>query len=179
MTSMTSLFALWAGTLLGLGGPVTEVTITPMASQTSVLISVDGEVTYRDFTMEGPHRLVVDLMGADHALPQDDFATVNRGGIVSMRTSQYSEDVVRMVFVLDRPLGYAVVADPRGLRISLENPTGDFEPWSSGATTPPAAFDPTAMVPLLGNSPKVLAAAVDVSSTNLFSEIRPWCTPPL
>jgi type IV pilus assembly protein PilQ len=147
MTSMTSLFALWAGTLLGFGGPVTEVTITPMASQTSVLISVDGEVTYRDFTMEGPHRLVVDLMGADHALPQDDFATVNRGGIVSMRTSQYSEDVVRMVFVLDRPLGYAVVPDPRGLRISLENPTGDFEPWSSGAMTAPVAFDPTTLVP--------------------------------
>jgi len=142
---MTSLFALWAGALLALGGPVTEVTITPMASQTSVLISVDGEVQFRDFTMEGPHRLVVDLMGANHALPQDDFAVVNRGGIVSMRTSQYSEDVVRVVFVLDRALGYTVVPDPRGLRISLENPTGDFEPWSSGAME---RFDPTALVPV-------------------------------
>ncbi len=144
---MTSLFALWAGTLLAFGGPVTEVTITPMASQTSVLIAVDGDVEFRDFTMEGPHRLVVDLMGARHALPQDDFAAVNRGGIVSMRTSQYSDDVVRMVFVLDRKLGYTVVTDPRGLRISLENPTGDFEPWSSGATSAPS-FDPTALVPV-------------------------------
>lgn len=133
---MTSMFALWAGTLLALGGPVTELTITPMASQTSVLISVDGEVQYRDFQMEGPHRLVVDLIGATHALPQDDFASVNRGGILSMRTSQYSEDVVRVVLVLDRKLGYSVIPDPRGLRISLENPTGDFEPWSSGSTTP-------------------------------------------
>ena len=41
---MTSMFALWAGTLLALGGPVTELTITPMASQTSVPISVDGAV---------------------------------------------------------------------------------------------------------------------------------------
>ena len=151
---MTSMFALWAGTLLALGGPVTEVTITPMASQTSVLISVDGEVAHRDFTMEGPHRLVVDLMGADHALPRDDFATVNRGGIVSMRTSQYSEDVVRMVFVLDRALGYAIVPDPRGLRIVLENPTGDFEPWSSGSTTAPAAFDPTSLVPATAPVPQ-------------------------
>ncbi|MBT8489008.1 MAG: AMIN domain-containing protein [Gemmatimonadetes bacterium] len=133
---MTSLFALWAGTLLALGGPVTELTITPMASQTSVLISIEGEVRYRDFQMEGPHRLVVDLIGATHALPQDDFAAVNRGGILSMRTSQYSEDVVRVVLVLDRPLGYSVIPDSRGLRISLENPTGDFEPWSSGSTTP-------------------------------------------
>jgi type IV pilus assembly protein PilQ len=141
---MTSMFALWAGTLLALGGPVTEVTITPMASQTSVLISVDGDVQYRDFAMEGPHRLVIDLMGATHALPQAEFAAVNRGGIVSMRTTQYSEDVVRVVFVLDGRLGYTVMPDPRGLRISLENPTGDFEPWSSG-TTP--TFDPTTLVP--------------------------------
>jgi type IV pilus assembly protein PilQ len=141
---MTSMFALWAGTLLALGGPVTQVTITPMASQTSVLISVAGDVEYRDFTMEGPHGLVVDIMGASHALPQDEFASVNRGGILSVRSSQYSDDVVRVVLVLDRRLGYTVTPDPRGVRISLENPTGDFEPWSSGATAP---FDPTTLTP--------------------------------
>lgn len=153
---MTSMFALWAGTLLALGGPVTELTITPMASQTSVLISIDGEVEYRDFQMEGPHRLVVDLIGATHALPQDDFAAVNRGGILSMRTSQYSEDVVRVVFVLDQKLGYSVMPDTRGLRITLENPAGDFEPWSSGATTPP--FDPTSLTPAVQTTQQVQEA---------------------
>lgn len=143
---MMSMFALWAGTLLALGGPVTEVTITPMATQTSVLIAVDGDVTFRDFTMEGPYRLVVDVIGADHALPADDFGTVDRGGIISIRSSQYSEDVVRMVFVLDRPLAYSVIPDSRGLRIALDNPVGDFEPWSSGAATRPA-FDPTSLLP--------------------------------
>lgn len=143
---MTSMFALWAGTLLALG-PVTEVTITPMASQTSVLVAVDGNVSYRDFTMEGPYRLVVDIMGAEHALPADDFGTVNRGGIISVRSTQYSDDVVRLVFVLDRPLAYNVLPDQRGLRIALDNPVGDFEPWSSGAVTRPA-FDPTAMAPI-------------------------------
>jgi type IV pilus assembly protein PilQ len=117
-----------------------------MASQTSVLISIDGDVEYRDFTMEGPHRLVIDLIGASHALPQDDFGAVNRGGILSMRTSQYADDVVRVVFVLDRKLGYTIMPDSRGVRISLENPTGDFEPWSSGATS---RFDPTALVPAM------------------------------
>jgi len=147
---MTSMFALWAGTLLAFWGPVTEVTITPMASMTSVLISADENVQYRAFTMEGPHRLVVDLIGASHALPQDEFAEVNRGGILSVRSSQYSEEVVRVVFVLDGELGYTVVPDPRGLRISLENRTGDFEPWSSGATAP---FDPTTLVPATAVAP--------------------------
>jgi type IV pilus assembly protein PilQ len=130
---MTSMFALWVSTLLTFGGFVTQVTITPMQSETSVLITVDGDVEFRDFTMEGPHRLVVDLMDAQHALPRAEFASVNRGGIRSVRTSQYSDDVVRVVFVLDQRLEYTVVSDARGLRIALQNPAGDFEPWSSGS----------------------------------------------
>lgn len=132
---MTSMFALWASVLLALGGSVTEVTITPMASQTSVLITVDGDVEYRDFTMEGPHRLVLDLMGARHALSRAEFDGLNRGGIRSVRSSQYAEDVVRVVFVLEERLGYTIMPDPQGLRISLQNPSGDFEPWSSGPSS--------------------------------------------
>jgi len=41
---MTSIFALWTSALMAFGGPVTEVAITPMARQTSVLIAVDGDV---------------------------------------------------------------------------------------------------------------------------------------
>jgi type IV pilus assembly protein PilQ len=131
---MTSMFALWTSALMAFGGPVTEVAITPMARQTSVLIAVDGDVEYRDFTMEGPNRLVVDLMGARHALPRDDYSDVNRGGIRSIRTSQYSADIVRVVLVLDEMVEYKVATDPRGLRITLDNPTGEFTPWSSGTT---------------------------------------------
>ena len=79
---MTSMFALWAGALLSLGGPVTEVAITPMGEQTSVLIAIEGDVEYRDFLMEGPHRLIVDLMGAQNALPRNEFSEVNRGGMM-------------------------------------------------------------------------------------------------
>lgn len=78
---MTSMFALWAGTLLALGGSVTEVTITPMESQTNILVVTGELVEYRSFVMEGPHRLVIDLMGATHALPRTEFSAVNRGGI--------------------------------------------------------------------------------------------------
>ena len=144
---MTSMFALWAGAVLALGGPVTEVAITSVAGQTSVLIVVDGTVEHRAFMMDGPYRLVVDLMGAENALPREDFSGVDRGGIVRVRASQYSRDIVRVVLELTDRLGYSVLPDPRGLRITLENPevTG-FEPWSSG-TTAMSAFDPTTLAP--------------------------------
>ena len=145
---MTSMFALWTGALLALGGPVTEVAITPSAQRTNVLIAVDGDVEYRDFAMEGPYRLVVDLMGARHALPRDDFSDINRGGIRSVRTSQYSEDVVRVVLVLDHKAEYTVTSDPQGVRISLGNAEGDFAPWSSGLLSEPATAEvPSAAVP--------------------------------
>lgn len=129
---MTSMFALWTSALLAFGGPVTEVAITSAPQQTSVLISVDGTVDFRDFTMEGPNRLVVDLMGAKHALPRDVYTDVNRGGIKNIRTSQYSADVVRVVLELDHEAGYTIASAPEGLRITLANTEGDFAPWTSG-----------------------------------------------
>ncbi|MDH5590352.1 MAG: AMIN domain-containing protein, partial [Gemmatimonadota bacterium] len=135
---MTSIFAIWAGAALAFSGPVTAVTITPSATMTSVLIAVEGDVEYRDFAMEGPHRLVVDIMGGLHSLPRDNFYEVNRGGIRAVRTSQYSDDIVRIVFELENKIGYSVLQEPRGIRISMDNAGGPFEAWSSGDGSRPA-----------------------------------------
>lgn len=161
---MTTVFALLTSALVALGGPVTEVAITPAAQQTSVFIAVDGQVEYRDFTMEGPDRLVVDLMGARHALPRDVYTNVNRGGIRSVRTSQYSPDVVRVVLELNEKVGYTISEDDRGLRISLDNPSGDFAPWSSGVVAPVAAAGPTAQRPQEGLSARLQPSAPQQTS---------------
>ena len=143
---MTSMFAWWAGLLLSLGGPVTEVAITPIDDQTSVLIAIDGDVEFRDFLMEGPHRLVIDLIGAQNALPRDEFSHINRGGIRSVRASQYSADIVRVVFELTDKVSYAVRRDVRGLRITLHTAeVADFDPWSSGASM--STFESTSLTP--------------------------------
>jgi type IV pilus assembly protein PilQ len=172
---MTAMPAVLASALLALGAPgaeapapVTELRITPIASQTSVRIHVEGEVEYREFAMEGPHRLVVDVMGARHSLPRADYAEVNRGGIRSVRTSQYSEDIVRVVLVLERETGYAVVQEPSGLRITMENPAGAFEPWSSGtmAAAAPAAAPTPAPVPTRLRPQQSQARRISIQFTN-------------
>jgi type IV pilus assembly protein PilQ len=53
--------------------------------------------------------LVVDFMGSRHALPRENFTSVERGGIRAVRSSQYSDNVVRVVFELERELGYTAV----------------------------------------------------------------------
>ena len=163
---MTSMFALWAGALLALGGSVTEVTITPMAAGTSVLIAVDGDVDYREFTMEGPHRLVVDFMGSRHALPLENFMAVNRGGIRSVRSSQYSDDVVRVVFELESALGYSALPTDRGLLINLDNPGGSFEPWSSaGAAAAQSAVPAVSPAALAVQVPPQVAQRISMTWT--------------
>jgi type IV pilus secretin PilQ/predicted competence protein len=98
---------------------------------------MQGHAEFRDFTMEGPSRLVVDLVGAQHALPQENFLNINRGGVRSIRTSQYSGDIVRVVIELESVVDYRILGAEQGLRVVLENQNGDFSPWAAGSVSEP------------------------------------------
>ena len=50
---MTSFLSFLAGLLLAVGGPVTGLSIQPAPERTEVVISMEGQAEYRDFTMEG------------------------------------------------------------------------------------------------------------------------------
>ncbi|MCJ7628205.1 MAG: AMIN domain-containing protein, partial [Longimicrobiales bacterium] len=130
---MTSILSLLVSVLMGFGGPVTGLSVQPAPDRTEVVISMEGQPEYRDFTMEGPSRLVVDLIGAQHALPRENFLDINRGGVRSIRTSQYSDEIVRVVIELDAVVGYQILQGDRALRVVLENQDGMFTPWSAGA----------------------------------------------
>ncbi|TVP77406.1 MAG: type IV pilus secretin family protein [Gemmatimonadales bacterium] len=143
---MTPLFALWTALVMGgtaVGGAVPsedpssgtlrDLALFPSADRAELVLEVDGDVEVRDFTMEGPHRLVVDLLGAKHALSKESFTDVQRGGIQSIRASQYDDDVVRVVLQLDLPLEHEVRSGDGFVRVSLENPSGDFSPWEARA----------------------------------------------
>ncbi|MGD2120609.1 MAG: AMIN domain-containing protein [Gemmatimonadota bacterium] len=128
---MPSILSLLVGVLLGFGGPVTGLSVQPAPDRTEVIISIQGQAEFRDFTMEGPSRLIVDLLGAKHALPGEDFLNIDRGGVRSIRTSQYSDQIVRVVIDLDAVVDYEVLPDAQGLRVVMENFGGAFTPWST------------------------------------------------
>ncbi len=182
---MTSMLALLTGAFLAVGGPVTEVAIAPQAGQTTVLISVGGSPRYRDFTMQGPNRLVVDVMGATQGLPQAEYANVNRGGIVSIRTSQLSPGIVRLVFTLKNLVNYAISRDPKGLRIALLNPDGGtFAPWSSGtaavatgASAAPAVAPAASALAAEGAAPSVAAKATVGPTRRASDDFTPTADP--
>lgn len=59
---MSAIMSMALAAVVGLGGPVTGVSIHSAATQTEVVVAIDGEVEVRDFLMEGPYRLVLDLV---------------------------------------------------------------------------------------------------------------------
>jgi len=160
---MTSFLSLLAGLLMAVGGPVTGLSVQPAPERTEVLIAVQGQAEYRDFTMEAPNRLVVDLMGARHALPRENFLDIHRGGVRAIRTSQYSEDIVRLVIELDRLVGYQILRTPGEIRVVLENDAGTFQPWSAAESGPRARAGEN------GEAPG--APPLPVSSTDPFSQV--------
>lgn len=116
-------------------GDVAEVRIEPTGSQTEISIMTEGEVEVRDFLLDDPARLIVDLEGAQHALPGHAFEGIARGGVVRLRTSQFRDDVVRLVFELSRPLDYSVERSDGAVRVLFANPGGSFQAWSTTPAT--------------------------------------------
>ncbi len=171
---MSFLVTTWTAVALALltGGPtsgerageVTGLQVLPSADRTEIVISLEGSVETRDFTMEGPDRIVLDLMDARFALSKEVFSDIERGGIRRIRASQYSEEIVRVVVEVDAPMGYSLLSGDGYVRISMENSYEAFEPWEawragSGETSDLSA-GPLASTPLEGVAPASAAPRV-------------------
>ena len=72
---------------------VTELRVEPVAGYTEIVVRTSDAVSYSDFLLTNPPRLIVDLKGARHALGRSNFEDIRRGGIVRVRTSQFRDDV--------------------------------------------------------------------------------------
>jgi type IV pilus assembly protein PilQ len=112
---------------------VTSLSIVPAPEHAEVIIGVSGPVTVRDFTLESPDKIVIDITGATLGLPASNYDEANRGGITDVRYSQYRKNVVRVVLTLDEPHKYNIVRFPNELRIKVKaEPPILFVAWHIG-----------------------------------------------
>ncbi|HEX7089564.1 MAG TPA: AMIN domain-containing protein, partial [Longimicrobiales bacterium] len=170
---MSPLMALWMAVLAPLTA-VRGVSVAPVGDRTEIIITVDGQVSVKDFTLDNPARLVLDIEGARYALPRERFVGIDRGGIRSLRASQFRASIVRVVFDLSQPVQYTVQREDGEIRVSFPNPAGAFEPWHAGAVmaaaaqpngaaraAPPVArvAAPTTAAPGAAPAPQLVAAA--------------------
>ncbi|HEX7052125.1 MAG TPA: AMIN domain-containing protein [Longimicrobiales bacterium] len=140
---MITALALWLAALAAQTS-VHGLSVVPVEDRTEVVIRVDGPVAFSDFMLNDPLRLVVDISGATKDLPANRFDAIDRGGVLSLRTSQFRPRVVRVVVDLAAPVEYAVQQTDGAIRISFPNTAGPFEAWHSGAPAPLATAEPAA-----------------------------------
>ena len=112
---------------------VTGLSLSSAGGEAELVVAMSGSaVRWSDFTLADPSRVVLDITGARSALPKSRYEEIDRAGIGSVRTSQYSADVVRVVVDLDHAVPYTVNIGPKGLSLRFQV-ADEFSPWSSGA----------------------------------------------
>jgi len=115
----------------GRDGEIRAVSVRPAAGQVEVVIDLQGAVLVRDFTLNGPARLVIDLVGARLTGPATLYDGQNRGGIRNVRYAQFKPDVVRVVIDLDVLKDYQVQRGAGQVRVSIGTERTAFAAWSS------------------------------------------------
>ena len=70
---MTSILTLLIGLLLTASELVTGLSVVPNLNRTEILVSVDGSVSFRTFSLAAPARIVVDLLNAGTRSPRKTF----------------------------------------------------------------------------------------------------------
>jgi type IV pilus assembly protein PilQ len=125
---------------------VRAVSLVSAPGKAELVIQLRGAVSIRDFTLEDPARLVLDLDGA--VLPsdfRDTYDGVNRAGVVGMRVRQYSPSTVRVVLIMERLKPYQVERTDDAIRVSITAEHA-FATWSVGSVVAAAVPDATAPV---------------------------------
>ncbi|WKW13036.1 AMIN domain-containing protein [Pseudogemmatithrix spongiicola] len=145
---------------------VTAVTVVPGAGSADVVLSFAGELDVAHFTLEGPHRIVVDLRGATLQTRAPAYDRVDRAGIRNVRLGQFDANVVRLVLDVDGPRAYEVTRTDSEVRVSVRG--GDsFSPWSSG-------IEAARAVPQVPVAPSPVAPAPvrEVASAPMIEPLR-------
>ncbi|MDQ6610806.1 MAG: AMIN domain-containing protein [Gemmatimonadota bacterium] len=126
---------------------VSGVSVVAGPNGPEVVIAVDAAVAFNHFALEGPHRVVVDLAGAEVGLRARMYDGVARGPIKNVRLSQFRADTVRLVVDLDNAHSYKVTRSGGALRLVVDAPAAQFARWDmTGASAPKVAEAPAPKV---------------------------------
>jgi type IV pilus assembly protein PilQ len=123
----------WAGDPAG--GEVTGVSVLSAPGRAEVVVNVRGAVQVRDFMLNAPDRLVLDVVGATLASVGGAYDGIKRAGVVNLRYSQFRPDVVRIVVHVDAVKEYQVARGADEVRVSFAA-AQRFAAWSSLTAAP-------------------------------------------
>ncbi len=119
--------AIWTpGTLAG--PRVTGISLLPGIDGAELVIAVDAASKVSDFTLDTPHRIVLDVVGAQLAIKPRSYDRSARGAISDVRVAQFDENTVRVVLELDSKQSYVVRHESGEIRVRVSG-AAQFARW--------------------------------------------------
>lgn len=132
---------------------VREVRVHSVGDDTEIVILTGEGVEPKEFLLAEPARLIVDLYGAELGRLRGSYDGIARGGIVRIRSSQFRDEVVRLVFELTELPTYTTTAEAGRFTLRFANPAEPFDDWSSAAMeSAPLAMRDNNPAPTVGRS---------------------------
>ncbi len=122
---------MWSAIPLWGSGTLTDITIKPVGDATEVVIRGTDLLKYNDFSLSSPPRVVIDLLDTWNHLPRKTYSNLNRGGVRSIRTSQYKDDVSRVVLDVSKEVIYSIIPGEGELKVVFRNPEESFTDWET------------------------------------------------
>jgi type IV pilus assembly protein PilQ len=150
-------------------GEVTGVSVQSLPGRADVIVNVRGAVEVRDFMLQNPNRLVLDIVGAKlKGNSGNTYDGVRRGGVMNLRYSQFAPNVVRVVMDLDRAMDYHVERLADAIRVSF----GSDESFLGWSSSDPQAGKPAAAKTAARRQPEVQLPASRLTRYNGMEEPR-------
>ncbi len=127
---------------------VNKVEVTEKGSVTEVVISASEPLSYKDFTLPNPPRIIVDCLDAMHAIGSPVMQT-SGSSVVGIRTSQWKDEpersITRVVIDLVTESSYSVSSTNGGLIVAIGKAAPEAQQDASElpdrSTLPPGAGD--------------------------------------
>jgi type IV pilus assembly protein PilQ len=120
----------------GRDGEVRAVSLVPTSGKAELVIQIQGAVQITDRTLTDPSRIVLDIAGATlgAGMNRSTYDGVKRAGVLNVRLSQYTPDVVRVVMDVERLVPYRIERSDADIRVSFGTDQG-FLAWNGGSVT--------------------------------------------
>jgi type IV pilus assembly protein PilQ len=136
-----------AGATTARDGEVRAVSLMPSSGRAELVIQVQGAVQVTDRTLRDPNRIVLDISGATLASGMDRsvYDGVKRAGVLNVRLSQYTPDVVRVVMDVEQLVPYRIERADDAIRVSFGTEQG-FLAWNGGSVSAATVREISAVV---------------------------------
>jgi len=109
-----------------IGTEINSISVLPYSSnKTLVQMKIKGDITFTDYSLSEPSRVVLDFVNIDNDIPLEKFI-IERGGIKGIDISNPNDMVIRFNITCDDEFSYSITRDESVVNLIINSGTEEF-----------------------------------------------------